>query len=63
MSVPGKPEEGFVPVTATPKKVSYQTIAVRYPYGEVLIFEDFIRRVVCYDTLYNGRFARSCVKM
>lgn len=60
--VPGKPEEGFVPVTA-PVKKNYQYTKVDYPYGEVLIFEDFVRRNVCYITLYNGRVAESCVPM
>ena len=60
--VPGKPEEGFVPVTASLKK-NYQYTKVDYPYGEVLIFEDFVRRNVCYITLYNGRVVESCVPM
>lgn len=60
--VPGKPEEGFVPVAA-PVKKNYQYTKVDYPYGEVLIFEDFVRRNVCYITLYNGRVAESCVPM
>lgn len=60
--VPGKPEEGFVPVTA-PVRKNYQYTKVDYPYGEVLIFEDLVRRNVCYITLYNGRVAESCVPM
>lgn len=60
--VPGKPEEGFVPVTA-PAKKNYQYTKVDYPYGEVLIFEDFVRRNVCYITLHGGRPAESCVPM
>ena len=61
--VPGKPEEGFVPVTAPAKRKNYQYTKVDYPYGEVLIFEDFVRRNVCYITLYGGRVAESCVPM
>ncbi len=60
--VPGKPEEGFVPVTA-PVKKNYQYTRVDYPYGEVLIFEDFVRRNVCYITINNGRISESCVPM
>lgn len=60
--VPGKPEEGFVPVTATATK-RYQYTKVDYPYGEVLIFEDFVRRNVCYITINNGRISESCVPM
>ncbi len=61
--VPGKPEEGFVPVTPTAKKTYYWYTAVKYPYGEVLIFEDFKRNVVCYDTIFGGKPVRDCVPM
>lgn len=60
--VPGKPEEGFVPVTA-PTKKNFQYTKVDYPYGEVLIFEDLVRRNVCYITLWNGNVAESCIPM
>ncbi len=61
--VPGKPEEGFVPVTAPTARKNYQYTKVDYPYGEVLIFEDFVRRNVCYITMYYSRIAESCVPM
>lgn len=61
--VPGKPEERFVPVTAPTARKNYQYTKVDYPYGEVLIFEDFVRRNVCYITMYNSRIAESCVPM
>jgi hypothetical protein len=63
--VPGKPEEGFVPVTAAPaKKASgYVTTKVNTPYGETMIFDDYHRRVTCYQMLYGGRPTNSCVPM
>lgn len=63
--VPGKPEEGFVPVAAAPaKKASgYVTTAVRTPYGETTILDDYHRQVSCYITIYGGRPTTSCVPM
>lgn len=63
--VPGKPEEGFVPVTASPaKKASgYVSTKVSHPHGETMILDDYHRQVSCYVMIYGGRPTTSCVPM
>lgn len=62
--VPGKPEEGFVPVTAAPTApVKYIQSRVRVYSDTIQMVDDVERRVKCYIP-YNSGYpqAISCVK-
>lgn len=61
--VPGKPEEGFVPVTpATSSRFTTTTVAVR-DYGSVAVLSDNTKNVTCYilDPRGSSENTISCV--
>lgn len=61
--IPGKPEEGFVPVTpATSRRFTTTTVAVR-DYGSVAVLSDNTKNVTCYilDPISSANNTISCV--